>query len=68
MQQLTRRSKSWLQETVRRIRDYEKLYDLVKNQRNKFVNLIQARGLSGWGLALLKDLVHLLLLGLGILC
>jgi hypothetical protein len=30
-------------ETERRIRDYEKLYDLVKNQRNKFVNLIQAR-------------------------
>ncbi|KAJ9511397.1 hypothetical protein QJQ45_029792 [Haematococcus lacustris] len=29
-------------ETNRRIRDFEKLYDLVKNQRNKFVNLIQA--------------------------
>lgn len=28
-------------ETNRRIRDFEKLYDLVKNQRNKFVNLIQ---------------------------
>ncbi len=27
----------------RRIRDFEKLYDLVKNQRNKFVNLIQVR-------------------------
>ena len=25
----------------RRVRDYQKLYDLVKNQRNKFVNLIQ---------------------------
>lgn len=31
-------------ETLRRIRDFEKLYDLVKNQRNKFVNLIQVRG------------------------
>ncbi len=30
-------------ETLKRIRDYEKLYDLVKNQRNKFVNLIQVR-------------------------
>ncbi|KAJ9511037.1 hypothetical protein QJQ45_002869 [Haematococcus lacustris] len=30
-------------ETNRRIRDFEKLYDLVKNQRNKFVNLIQAK-------------------------
>lgn len=29
----------------RRIRDFEKLYDLVKNQRNKFVNLIQVRSL-----------------------
>lgn len=33
-------------ETLRRIRDYEKLYDLVKNQRNKFVNLIQAANQS----------------------
>lgn len=31
---------------ARRIRDFEKLYDLVKNQRNKFVNLIQAAGQS----------------------
>ncbi|GAX79502.1 hypothetical protein CEUSTIGMA_g6943.t1 [Chlamydomonas eustigma] len=30
----------------RRIRDYEKLYNLVKNQRNKFVNLIQAANQS----------------------
>ena len=30
----------------RRIRDFEKLYDLVKNQRNKFVNLIQVGGAS----------------------
>ncbi|PNH11949.1 hypothetical protein TSOC_001169 [Tetrabaena socialis] len=30
-------------EVGRRIRDFEKLYDLVKNQRNKFVNLIQTR-------------------------
>jgi len=29
-------------ETLRRIKDFEKLYNLVKNQRNKFVNLIQA--------------------------
>ena len=28
-------------DVARRLRDYEKLYDLVKNQRNKFVNLIQ---------------------------
>ena len=28
-------------DVARRVRDYEKLYDLVKNQRNKFVNLIQ---------------------------
>jgi len=31
---------------VRRTRDYEKLYDLVKNQRNKFVNLIQSANQS----------------------
>ncbi|MEW5305818.1 MAG: hypothetical protein WDW36_008335 [Sanguina aurantia] len=30
----------------RRIRDFEKLYDLVKNQRNKFVNLIQTANQS----------------------
>lgn len=30
-------------DVVRRTRDYEKLYALVKNQRNKFVNLIQVR-------------------------
>ena len=30
-------------ETARRHRDFEKLYDLVKNQRNKFVNLITVR-------------------------
>ncbi len=35
-------------EVQRRIRDFEKLYDLVKNQRNKFVNLIQVgKGLKG---------------------
>lgn len=34
-------------EVGRRIRDFEKLYDLVKNQRNKFVNLIQVGGRSG---------------------
>lgn len=28
-------------EVQRRIYDYEKLYEMVKNQRNKFVNLIQ---------------------------
>ncbi|GFR42867.1 hypothetical protein Agub_g3858 [Astrephomene gubernaculifera] len=33
-------------EVGRRIRDFEKLYDLVKNQRNKFVNLIQAASQS----------------------
>mmetsp|Transcript_22973 Transcript_22973/g.63455 ORF Transcript_22973/g.63455 Transcript_22973/m.63455 type:complete len:940 (-) Transcript_22973:763-3582(-) len=33
-------------ETNRRIRDFEKLYDLVKNQRNKFVNLIQSANQS----------------------
>eukprot|EP00201_Polytomella_parva_P001317 CAMPEP_0175082736 /NCGR_PEP_ID=MMETSP0052_2-20121109/26931_1 /TAXON_ID=51329 ORGANISM="Polytomella parva, Strain SAG 63-3" /NCGR_SAMPLE_ID=MMETSP0052_2 /ASSEMBLY_ACC=CAM_ASM_000194 /LENGTH=874 /DNA_ID=CAMNT_0016353985 /DNA_START=29 /DNA_END=2653 /DNA_ORIENTATION=- len=33
--------KSW-KDVNRRIRDFEKLYDLIKNQRNKFVNLIQA--------------------------
>lgn len=31
---------------ARHICDFEKLYDLVKNQRNKFVNLIQAAGQS----------------------
>ncbi|KAG1674725.1 hypothetical protein FOA52_013560 [Chlamydomonas sp. UWO 241] len=31
---------------VRRTRDYDKLYDLVKNQRNKFVNLIQSANQS----------------------
>ena len=25
-----------------RVRDFQQLYDLVKNQRNRFVNLIQA--------------------------
>ena len=30
-------------EVERRIYDYEKLYEMVKNQRNKFVNLIQVR-------------------------
>ena len=34
-------------ETQRRIRDFQKLYDLVKNQRNKFVNLIQVRAAAG---------------------
>mmetsp|Transcript_40583 Transcript_40583/g.90203 ORF Transcript_40583/g.90203 Transcript_40583/m.90203 type:complete len:924 (-) Transcript_40583:938-3709(-) len=33
-------------EVARRIRDYEKLYELIKNQRNKFVNLIQAANQS----------------------
>ena len=28
-------------EVTRRMAEYQKLYDLVKNQRNKFVNLIQ---------------------------
>ncbi|GMH35034.1 hypothetical protein BSKO_02902 [Bryopsis sp. KO-2023] len=28
-------------ETHKRVRDFQQLYDLVKNQRNKFVNLIQ---------------------------
>lgn len=30
-------------ETQKRGKDFQQLYDLVKNQRNKFVNLIQAR-------------------------
>jgi hypothetical protein len=30
-------------DTSGRISDFEKLYNLVKNQRNKFVNLIQVR-------------------------
>lgn len=33
-------------DVVRRTRDYEKLYALVKNQRNKFVNLIQVRWIA----------------------
>jgi len=47
-------------ETLRRIRDFEKLYDLVKNQRNKFVNLIQVCPLCsaglGWGVHVTNDL------------
>lgn len=30
-------------EVAQRLRDFQQLYDLVKNQRNKFVNLIQVR-------------------------
>lgn len=30
-------------ETTKRVRDFQQLYDLVKNQRNKFMNLIQVR-------------------------
>ena len=30
-------------DTVRRVKDFQQLYELVKNQRNKFVNLIQVR-------------------------
>jgi len=33
-------------DTVRRVKDFQQLYDLVKNQRNKFVNLIQAANQS----------------------
>lgn len=28
-------------DTIQRVKDFQQLYDLVKNQRNKFVNLIQ---------------------------
>ena len=30
-------------DTVARVKDFQQLYDLVKSQRNKFVNLIQVR-------------------------
>lgn len=33
-------------EVSQRLRDFQQLYDLVKNQRNKFVNLIQASSQS----------------------
>mmetsp|Transcript_41285 Transcript_41285/g.78920 ORF Transcript_41285/g.78920 Transcript_41285/m.78920 type:complete len:923 (-) Transcript_41285:213-2981(-) len=33
-------------EVAQRLRDFQQLYDLVKNQRNKFVNLIQASSQS----------------------
>lgn len=31
-------------DTGNRVKDFQQLYDLVKNQRNKFVNLIQVTG------------------------
>lgn len=33
-------------EVTVRVKEFQQLYDLVKNQRNKFVNLIQAASQS----------------------
>mmetsp|Transcript_19952 Transcript_19952/g.64959 ORF Transcript_19952/g.64959 Transcript_19952/m.64959 type:complete len:918 (-) Transcript_19952:40-2793(-) len=44
-------------ETVFRLRDFQQLYDLVKNQRNKFVNLIQA---SSQSIAEMKEKLKIL--------
>jgi chromosome segregation ATPase len=41
-----------------RLRDFQQLYDLVKNQRNKFVNLIQA---SSQSIAEMKEKLKILL-------
>jgi len=44
-------------ETLHRLRDFQQLYDLVKNQRNKFVNLIQA---SSQSIAEMKEKLKIL--------
>jgi len=44
-------------ETLHRLRDFQQLYDLVKNQRNKFVNLITA---SSQSIAEMKEKLKIL--------
>mmetsp|Transcript_45819 Transcript_45819/g.146098 ORF Transcript_45819/g.146098 Transcript_45819/m.146098 type:complete len:640 (-) Transcript_45819:1083-3002(-) len=44
-------------DTLRRLKDFQQLYDLVKNQRNKFVNLIQA---SSQSIAEMKEKLKIL--------
>ena len=43
---------------MQRLRDFQQLYDLVKNQRNKFVNLIQA---SSQSISEMKEKIKILL-------
>mmetsp|Transcript_45822 Transcript_45822/g.146119 ORF Transcript_45822/g.146119 Transcript_45822/m.146119 type:complete len:925 (-) Transcript_45822:53-2827(-) len=51
-------------DTLRRLKDFQQLYDLVKNQRNKFVNLIQA---SSQSIAEFKEKLKILSNEVGIL-
>ena len=44
-------------EVALRLKDFQQLYDLVKNQRNKFVNLIQA---SAQSIAEMKEKLKIL--------
>ena len=44
-------------QTQMRVRDFQQLYELVKNQRNKFVSLV---AVAGQGIAELKEKLKML--------